>query len=128
VWGSISNVRSASSVGSFFFRRWSPTSFSPDSVARTAFQSFLQFSAARLHGFGIEAGDPGHFPHASPTEDRRNHGRNPSTMFLIQLIANQSEIRFPLLRLIRNGYYRVWHASILAPLVTRLAMQDNSTN
>jgi hypothetical protein len=115
VWGSISNVRSASSVGSFFFRRWSPTSLSPDSVARTSFQSLLQFSTAGLHGLGIEAGDSGHFSHASPTEDRRNHGRDPSTMFLIQLIANQSEIRFPLLRMTRNDYYRVGHASILAP-------------
>ena len=85
---SISEVRSASSVGSFFFRRRSSTSFSPDSLARVSFQSRLEFSATSLHRFGIEACDPGHFSYAPPTEDRRNHRRYPPTMFLIQLIAN----------------------------------------
>ena len=88
VCGSISEVRSASSVGSFFFCRWSSASFSSDSLARASFQSRLEFSATRLHRFGIESRDPGYFSYASPTENRRNHRRYPPTMFLIQLIAN----------------------------------------
>jgi hypothetical protein len=100
---SISEVRSVSSVRSFFFRWWSPPAFPPDSLGRTSFQSPLEFSAASLHGFGVEACNPGHFSHAPPAEDRRKHCRYPPTMFLIQLIANQFEIRFPSLRLIRSS-------------------------
>jgi len=80
---SISEVRSASSVESFFFRRWPPTSFSPDSLPRTSFQSRLEFPATSLHGFGIEARDPGHFSYSPPTEDRRNHRRYLPTMFQV---------------------------------------------
>ncbi len=95
--GSTSSLRSCSIVGSFFYRRTSPTRTPHATIVRIIFQFVVQIASSLTDRFRIKLRQFGDLFCAAVSQHFREQPANPSSLLLIKSRKDQRNMSCPVL-------------------------------